>query len=859
MFSLLGKTQISTCNRLTLALLPLCLAISTACGSGSATTSNIPAMQVTTPLKISPQTLPPATTGSPYTTALIVSGGIPPYLWSLSSGTLPDGLSLGQNTGIISGMTTDTGSFAFQVTVEDSQGSASSAGRTKFSSSPPVSLPPVNHASAFLYLNVVEEALLTPPVTITSGSIPLATIGIPYWAALSATGGVPPYAWEISSGSLPDWATLNLFTGILTGTPNAVGTTTLTIQCTPSGGLPVTKVVTLTVTAQISNFDNLYCPTPGCTPTWGTYDNTGELPIVAYNTAIANTPATLNPVNVSTSAQLITALAAAACGQQITLQCGNTFSGHFTIPALQCPANDYLWIQSSCVSSLPAEAARYSMTYTNSQGSQILTAPKFGPCYAGVTSLSGRPTFDCPVAPGIYTAKISTPDASEAIVFSPGTTSGIRIIGLEVTRATGTGYVAELVKLGNVGTISDVIFDRWWCHGDELQDETESCVNISGIPYFASVDSYYGDFVCLTHCTDAHAIYGGLNQLSSTAEGPQKIVNNFIEASGENVLFGGGSALSTPADIEYRGNLNFKPMTWRAADPAYNGGVGGVPYIVKNLFELKNAQRALIEGNMFVGSWSGFSQGGPAWDLTPVNQSGNAPTAFDANITLRYNWTTSTNFAMELDLANNGGYLAAGGNHYSIHDDVFDNLGYCQPICPTSNPTVQMTTARQITSASQTQHDVTVRNVSFIYAPVATPSAAIGLSNPTIASGLNQYNETYTSNLQQTFGGTLNLEGGSDPTNCANGIPIGIPMFAACWTGYTVSNNCFLDNGSHTWPGTNTFDTSYATALTNYANGFGGDYVVNPRSPCKAAGTDGLDPGANIAVVAAVLAGNPAP
>ena len=95
------------------------------------------------------------------------------------------------------------------------------------------------------------------------------------------------------------------------------------------------------------------------------------------------------------------------------------------------------------------------------------------------------------------------------------------------------------------------------------------------------------------------------------------------------------------------------------ADPAYNGGVGGNPYIVKNLFELKNAQRVLLEGNMFVNNWSGFTQGGEAWAITPVNQSGGAPNAFDANITMRYNWSTSTNFAIELDLADNGGFLAA--------------------------------------------------------------------------------------------------------------------------------------------------------------------------------------------------------
>jgi hypothetical protein len=427
------------------------------------------------------------------------------------------------------------------------------------------------------------------------------------------------------------------------------------------------------------------------------------------------------------------------------------------------------------------------------------------------------------------------------------------MIGIEVTRATGTCFNAQLINVGNVGTISNIIFDRIWCHGDHQQDETESCFNTSAVNYIAAVDSYFNDFYCVSvsgHCTDSHPIYGGLNQLNSTSETGHKFVNNFMEGSGENILYGGGAALSTPGDIEYRGNLNFKPMTWRAADPAYDGGIGGNPYIVKNLFELKNAQRVFVEGNYFVNNWSGFSQGGECWAITPVNQSGNAPTAFDANITLRYNWCTSINFGIELDIANNGGYLAAADNHYSLHDDVFENMGYCEPTaCSTSNPTVQMTTSRQITFLAQAQNNATVNHLSFIYSPVATPSAALGLSNPTIASGLNQYSEIYTNNLQQTFGGTLNVEGGSDPTNCANSSGIGAPMFAACWTTYTVGGNCFIDNGSHTWPGTNaTSVASYSAALTSYNNGFGGNYVV-AAGACKAAGTDGLDPGANIPLV----------
>ena len=65
----------------------------------------------------------------------------------------------------------------------------------------------------------------------------------------------------------------------------------------------------------------------------------------------------------------------------------------------------------------------------------------------------------------------------------------------------------------------------------------------------------------------------------------------------------------------------FKPMTWMQGQPGYVGGIDGNPFIVKNLFELKNAQRVLFEGNVLEDTWGGFSQAGFAILLTPKNQA----------------------------------------------------------------------------------------------------------------------------------------------------------------------------------------------------------------------------------------------
>jgi len=86
------------------------------------------------------------------------------------------------------------------------------------------------------------------PLSVTTGSLPSATEGTPYSQTLTAQGGTGAgYTWSISSAALPSWASLAASTGVISGTPNATGTTDFTVQVQDSGGNKASKPLGITV------------------------------------------------------------------------------------------------------------------------------------------------------------------------------------------------------------------------------------------------------------------------------------------------------------------------------------------------------------------------------------------------------------------------------------------------------------------------------------------------------------------------------------------------------------------------------------------------------------------------------------
>jgi len=168
--------------------------------------------------------LPAGTVGVSYSVTLAVTGGTAPYRWSLTSGSLPPGLSLASTAGVISGTPTAAGSYNFTVQVADNaQATASKA----------------------FALTVVQVV----PTIQTTSPLPSATVATAYSTTLSATGGTPPYRWSLSSGSLPAGLSLDSTKGVISGTPTAAGSFSFTMRVTDNAqpSATATKALTMTV------------------------------------------------------------------------------------------------------------------------------------------------------------------------------------------------------------------------------------------------------------------------------------------------------------------------------------------------------------------------------------------------------------------------------------------------------------------------------------------------------------------------------------------------------------------------------------------------------------------------------------
>ena len=177
-------------------------------------------------LQFSTSSLPAGQVGANYSTTVQATGGTTPYHWSISSGSLPAGLTLSATTGAISGTPTASGSSNFTVKVTDSTS------------------PTAQTATKSLTLTV---AAVPVPVEITTSSLPSGQVAVSYSTSLAAIDGTSPYKWSITSGALPAGLTL-ASSGTISGTSTTSGIFSFMVHVADSASSPTSASASLSIT-----------------------------------------------------------------------------------------------------------------------------------------------------------------------------------------------------------------------------------------------------------------------------------------------------------------------------------------------------------------------------------------------------------------------------------------------------------------------------------------------------------------------------------------------------------------------------------------------------------------------------------
>src|SRR5499427_5470506 len=277
------------------------------------------------------------------------------------------------------------------------------------------------------------------------------------------------------------------------------------------------------------------------------------------------TPPKGRSIEVKAGGDLQAALNQAKPGDTITLEAGATFTGNFTLPNKSGQSGWIVIRSSTADSNLPPPGTRITPSYSN-------------------------------VLP-----KIVSPNSDPAIKASSGA-HHFRFIGLEIGHKVGSIIYAIIDFDGGQTSLSqaphDLIVDRCYIHGNP-SDTSRRGIALNSAST-AVIDSYISE--CHEFGADSQAIAGW------NGPGPFKFVNNYLEGAGENFILGGADPSVQnliPSDIEFRHNHVAKPLKWKMGHPSY----AGIRWSVKNLLELKNAQRVLIESNVFEYNWADAQNG----------------------------------------------------------------------------------------------------------------------------------------------------------------------------------------------------------------------------------------------------------
>ena len=506
---------------------------------------------------------------------------------------------------------------------------------------------------------------------------------------------------------------------------------------------------------------------------------TPELPRVFLDTSFVPAPGRV--IHVAAGGNLQKILDEARAGDTIRIESGASFVGNFVLPRKDGDA----WIVVR--SDVPDDALP-------PPGSRITPAH----------------------APRL--AKILTPNSDPALTAADGA-HHYRLVGLEISTRKELSRTLSLVTLGNNRAPSleslphHITIDRCYIHGNsESTVRRGITLNAASI---AVIDSHISDIH--EAGADSQAICGW------NGPGPFKIVNNYLEGAGENIMFGGAQGslnvdphFVVPSDIEIRHNHFYKPLRWREGDPGYDGS----KWTIKNLFELKNAQRVLIEGNIFEQCWAA-AQRGFAFALTPRVQSG--PRAVLQDVTFRLNIVRGAASGVAVSGADGEEHppRPQRGQRILFENNLFEQIdggrwgGQGRLFQPTN-------AVRDLQI---------VNNTAFQSGPVSFAE-----------QGLPYLGFVFSNNIVPHGAGFA-----------ASGKSTGFPTLEAFFPDSVFTGNVLVAGPSYLFPKGNFFPNDWKRV--GFVDLAGGNYRLSPKSPYKNKGRDGRDIGADIDAIEKATAG----
>jgi hypothetical protein len=487
-------------------------------------------------------------------------------------------------------------------------------------------------------------------------------------------------------------------------------------------------------------------------------------------------------ITVAAGGNLQAAIDAAKPGDTILLAAGATFTGNFTLPAKGGSA--YITIRSSASdSSLPATGTRIDPSYASLLPK--VRSDQYGPAFRTV----GAATY-------------------------------WRLQFLEIFPSLSTAS-ANLVEFGAANStqtsLSEVpqhlMIDRCYLHGNASWGQRRGVALNSGDAQV--INSYISDIKGINEDTQAIAGWNG--------PGPFLIENDYLEASGENIIFGGDAPNIpnlVPSNITIRHNLISKPLAWMTTS-----------WTVKNLVEFKNAQDVLVDGNIIEHNWAAGQQGYSIL-FTPRGESGLAPWSVVQNITIQNNIIRHV-----AAVFNVLGYDTAGPTQQTNNIVIKNNLiydvstAYAEPGHHANGWLMIISGgSRDITFDHNTVDNNGDDTISFY--PLTSPAI-------TTASGVVITNNLLRDNAYGIFGD------GSSPGNAA---------LAEYAPDAIVARNTIGGASSSRYPANNLYPT-VAQWLADFIGAASGDYQLLSGSESKGAATDGTDTGVNFTTLNSAQSG----